>query len=269
MIKLEKGQFLIAILSFLLLGIIVQLGLEQKEQRKAAFVENEENSYYPKLMAPDRNVIPIKEGTRVCYLTFDDGPSENTQKVLDILAEYHIKATFFVVGEEMTEEYEATVKRVIEEGHAIGMHANVHEYNKLYASMDSFLADYEALYENLKEGYGIETAIFRFPGGSVCSCLGGHGKSYIQEMEKRGFSCFDWNVSGEDAVGNPTVSSIKKNVLKRGLECRRAIVLLHDSKMAVKTVEALPEIIESFQKEGFEFQSLENAENYIFPVNRP
>lgn len=268
MIKLKNSQLMIAVLSILLLCIIVQPGPEHKEQRKVVFVENEENNYYPKLVAPDRNVIPVKEGTRVCYLTFDDGPSENTEKILDILAEYNIKATFFVIGEEITEDNEDTVERLVAEGHAIGMHANVHVYEHLYASLDSFLADYETLYENLKENYGIETAIFRFPGGSVCNCLGGQGKCYIQEMKKRGFYCFDWNISGEDAVGSPTVSSIKKNVLTKGLDCRRAIVLLHDSKMAVKTVEALPEIIERFLEEGFEFQSLENAENYVFPANR-
>lgn len=266
MIKIGKEHLIIIILSVLLAVILI---LPETGQKTAAvFAEKEENNYYPKLIAPDRNVIPIKEGTRVCYLTFDDGPSENTEKVLDILAEYNIKATFFVIGESLTEEHRETVQRVIEEGHTIGMHANVHEYEHLYASLDSFLADYETLYDRLKQDYGIETAIFRFPGGSVCNCLGGQGKYYIQEMQKRGFYCFDWNVSGEDSVGSPTVASIQKNVLTRGLECRRAIVLLHDSKMAVKTVEALPQIIEGFQKEGFEFQSLENAENYVFPASR-
>ena len=268
MIKIGREHLIIIILSLLLAVILIFPEAGNKEEKQAVFAESEDNSYYPKLIAPDRNVIPIKEGTRVCYLTFDDGPSENTEKVLDILAKYHIKATFFVIGESLTEERRATVQRVIEEGHTIGMHANVHEYEHLYASLDSFLSDYETLYDKLKEDYGIETAIFRFPGGSVCNCLGGQGKYYIQEMQKRGFYCFDWNVSGEDSVGSPTVASIQKNVLSKGLDCRRAIVLLHDSKMAVKTVEALPAIIESFQKEGFEFQSLENAENYVFPASR-
>lgn len=268
MVNLKKESVIIMILSFLLCEIIVQIVIDFIEQKRAAFVENEENSQYPKLNAPDRTVIPLQEGTRVCYLTFDDGPSENTGKILDILEKYHIKGTFFVVGEELTEENRTYLERIVEEGHAVGMHANVHVYEQLYASLDSFLSDYELLYEKLKDTWGIETSIFRFPGGSVCNCLGGQGKNYLQEMQKRGFSCFDWNVSGEDAVGNPTAASIKRNVLTKGLECRRAIVLLHDSKMAVKTVEALPEIIESFLEEGFVFQSLENAENYVFPVNR-
>lgn len=267
MLRLEKSHIVIVVLS-LVLGILgIQIALENKGEIKAVFHENEEIAY-PKLIAPDRKVKPLTEGERICYLTFDDGPSENTEKVLDILAEYDVKATFFVIGEELTEERRAIVQRVIEEGHAIGMHANVHVYEKLYKSMDSFLADYETLYERLQEDYGIETALFRFPGGSACTCLNGQGKNYIQEMEKRGFSCFDWNVSGEDSVGNPTVSSIQKNVLSKGLDCRRAIVLLHDSSVADKTVEALPEIIKKFKEEGFSFSSLENAESYVFPVSR-
>lgn len=268
MIKLEKSNLMIGFMSCLLLVLLLQLALERREQVENVFTESEETNCYPNLIAPHRTVRPVAEGERICYLTFDDGPSENTEKVLDILAEYDVKATFFVVGEELTGEREEIVLRTIDEGHAIGMHANVHVYEKLYASLDSFLADYEALYEKLKENYGIETALFRFPGGSVCTCLNSRGKSYIQEMEKRGFSCFDWNISGEDSVGTPTVSSIQKNVLTKGLECRRAFVLLHDSAAADKTVEALPIIIERFREEGFVFQSLENAESYVFPASR-
>lgn len=208
------------------------------------------------------------EEQRVCYLSFDDGPSETTEKVLDILGKYNIKATFFVVGQELTPEREEIVERMKSEGHEIGMHANVHVYEKLYANKEGFLNDYEELYQKLTEQYEIFPTLYRFPGGSVCSCLGGRGKDYIREMKKKGFTCFDWNVSGEDAVGTPTAESIRKNVLKKGLDCRRAIVLLHDSNMAVKTVEALPGIIEAFLDAGFSFDTLGNTEGYVFPASR-
>lgn len=266
MIYLKKSHVVIAFLSIVLGIVIIQVVSIQRERNIPTF--QEEVVSYSKLIAPDRKVRPLVEGEKVCYLTFDDGPSENTEKVLDILAEYDAKATFFVIGEELTEERRSIVQRIVEEGHAIGMHANVHVYEKLYASLDSFLNDYEYLYEILKEDYGIETALFRFPGGSACSCMNGQGKNYIKEMEKRGFCCFDWNVSGEDAVGSPTVSSIQKNVLSKGLDCRRAYVLLHDSAMADQTVKALPQIIQGFQKAGFVFDSLEYAESYVFPINR-
>lgn len=173
-----------------------------------------------------------------------------------------------MVGQELTPEREGIVERMKSEGHEIGMHANQHVYENLYASKESFLKDYETLYQLLKEQYGVEPTLYRFPGGSVCNYLKGRGKEYIQQMKERGLVCFDWNVSGEDAVGTPTVEGICENVLKRGVECRRAIVLLHDSNMAVKTVEALPEIIEGFIEAGFVFDTLENTEGYVFPVNR-
>lgn len=263
-----RSRMMIGLLVLILCYAGVTLFVDHSTKKSSVFSEKEEPAYYPKLMAPDRTVAPLQEGERVCYLTFDDGPSENTEEILDLLKVHDIKATFFVIGEELTEERKETLERIVAEGHAIGMHANVHVYEKLYANKDSFLCDYETLCEKLKEEFGIETAIFRMPGGSVCTCLHGNGKEYIQEMEKRGFCCFDWNVSGEDSVGSPTVASIQNNVLKKGLDCRRAIVLLHDSKAAKKTVEALPGIIESFEKEGFTFDSLEHAESYVFPKSR-
>lgn len=266
----ETGRscWMIGLLGVLLCFAWGSFWMDAGAEKKNVFSEKEESVSYPKLLAPDRSVAPLKEGARVCYLTFDDGPSENTEAILDLLKEHHIRATFFVIGEELTEERRPTIERIVVEGHAIGMHANVHVYEKLYAGKESFLSDYETLCEKLKDDFGVETAIFRMPGGSVCTCLHGNGKAYIQEMEQRGFSCFDWNVSGEDSVGNPTVSSIRNNVLKKGLDCRRAIVLLHDSGAAKKTVEALPGIIEGFEEAGFAFDSLEHAESYVFPKSR-
>lgn len=208
------------------------------------------------------------ETKKVCYLTFDDGPSEMTEKVLDILKKYQIQATFFVVGQELTPGRAHLIQRMKEEGHDIGMHANVHVYEQLYASRESFFKDYETLYATLVKEYGLHPTLYRFPGGSVCNCLNGRGKEYIQEMKNRGFTCFDWNVSGEDAVGSPTAESIKKHVLERGLGCNRAIVLLHDSNMAGETVMALPGIIEAFLEVGFTFDTLENTQGYVFPVSR-
>lgn len=226
------------------------------------------SSMYEELSAPDREIHATAEEQKICYLTFDDGPSSNTEKILDILAKYQAKATFFVIGSGLQEEMRPTLERIVEEGHAIGMHANEHKYAKLYASLDSFLADYECLYKTLRDDFGIETAIFRFPGGSACTYLNGQGKAYIQRMHERGFSCFDWNVTGEDSVGTPDASSIQRNVFSMVFQYRHPIVLLHDSQIAGQTIEALPGIIEEIRDNGYRFDSLENAEEYIFPKNR-
>lgn len=223
---------------------------------------------FPALFTSGREVQKLPEGSKVCYLTFDDGPSENTLKVLEILRQYDAKATFFLIGENINEETAPIVQKILEEGHAVGLHANVHTYKSLYRSLDSFLSDYEKLFVRLRDEFGIETPLFRFPGGSACSYLHGNGKEFIRQMHSRGFSCYDWNVSGEDAVGKPTVSSIKKNVFRDVFRYNTPVVLLHDSAQTTKTLEALPEILLRISGEGYRFLSLAAAEEYIFPKNR-
>ncbi|MGN0334130.1 MAG: polysaccharide deacetylase family protein [Lachnospiraceae bacterium] len=208
------------------------------------------------------------EEQKICYLTFDDGPSKNTGIILDILKEYDAKATFFVIGNELDEETGKILQRIAEEGHAIGLHANDHNYQKLYAGLDNFLKDYETLYERLRSDYGIETKLFRFPGGSACSCLNGQGKQYIRMMHQKGFYCFDWNVSGEDSVGKPTAASVEQHVFQDVFKYEHPIVLLHDSKIADATVEALPEILSRLTEEGYAMKTLKSDEEYIFPKNR-
>lgn len=227
-------------------------------------VETSKSLSVNEFMAPKREVVENTEKKKICYLTFDDGPSKNTMKILDILKQYNAKATFFVIGNCICEENRNIIERIIEEGHAIGLHANNHVYEKFYADETSFLQDYQCLYETLKEEYGIETAMFRLPGGSACKYLYGKGKDYVEKMHEKGFSCFDWNVTGEDSVGTPTVHSIQQNVFDRVFRYETPIVLLHDSCIADKTVEALPGVIEKIREEGYIFMTLEQREEYVF-----
>jgi peptidoglycan/xylan/chitin deacetylase (PgdA/CDA1 family) len=80
------------------------------------------------------------------YLTFDDGPSENTDRILDILDDYNVKATFFVIGQDPV-EYGDTYKRIVDEGHTIGMHSYSHNYSKIYASEEAFIEDYNQIHD--------------------------------------------------------------------------------------------------------------------------
>ena len=231
-------------------------------------VVQEEPMEYPGLYAPRREVVELPEESKVCYLTFDDGPSENTLKILEILRRYDAKATFFLVGANITQTTAPIVQEILAQGHAVGLHANTHSYAALYKSEDSFLSDCEALAVRLREEFGIETALYRFPGGSACTYLNGQGKNRIRQMHARGFACFDWNVSGEDSVGTPSVSSIQKNVFRDVFRYRRPVILLHDSAQAPATVEALADILERIAQEGYRFESLACAQEYIFLDNR-
>ncbi len=201
---------------------------------------------------------------KVCYLTFDDGPSNHTEKILDILKEYEIKATFFVIGKELNESRKEVLVRMQKEGHAIGLHSYVHDFDKVYENSRECLADFEKEYKELKENYGIDTRIFRFPGGSACSYMRDNRKEYISLMQENGYQCFDWNVSGEDSYGNPTVWSIQNNILSNCADYSSPIILLHDANIAKVTVEALPGILQSMKSDGYSFETLEGVDEYIY-----
>jgi len=201
---------------------------------------------------------------KVCYLTFDDGPSKNSKRILDILAKYDAKATFFLIGSQVCEENRDIIERIVEDGHTIGLHSNVHRFEKLYAGVDVCVQDFEAQYGLLKEEYGIDTRVFRFPGGSACSYMNGQRQSYIEAMRKKGFVGFDWHVSGEDSYGNPTVWSIQKNIFDNIGDYESPIILLHDINTADATVDALPGILEQLKSEGYVFETLAGAEEYIY-----
>ncbi len=223
---------------------------------------------FPKLFTDAATATGVPKEEKVCYLTFDDGPSKNTPRVLELLRKYNAKATFFVVGNNIYGERAATLQQAVKEGHAIGIHGYTHEYKALYESEDSFLKDYEKMAVFLRENFDIEANMFRFPGGSNCTYLKGSGKRLIAEMHRRGYRCFDWNVSGEDSVGTPTVESVLNNVYRDVFRYNHPVILLHDSAQTDVTVEALELILARLAKEGYRFESLEHAQEYIFPQSR-
>lgn len=202
--------------------------------------------------------------SKTVYLTFDDGPSKNTGKILDILAQYNIKATFFVIGKDLSEEGIENMKRAVAEGHAIGLHTYSHDYNKVYSSVADFLADYDLLRQTLEEQLGFSPTIFRFPGGSYCSYGKNIRAELIEEMTRRGYTYYDWNVSAEDAVGTVTASSIRSNIFPRVYNVSAPIILMHDAPLNNLTVEMLPEIITTLQAEGYCFETLDKREPLHF-----
>ena len=184
---------------------------------------------------------------RKVYLTFDDGPSQNTLKILDILKQYNVKATFFVVNNDRPEA-EAIYKRIVAEGHSIGVHSYTHDYNIIYKDMDGFIQDYTNMSKKIYNITGVNTKLFRFPGGSS-SPYGNISKYDIARyLVNQGITYYDWNVSSADAV-YPSLSAeqIIENVVDESLDKTNVMVLMHDSYGRETTVEALPQIIEQLQ----------------------
>lgn len=199
---------------------------------------------------------------KLAYLTFDDGPSENTFAILDILDEYNIKATFFVIGKEkMGKQYKEIVKR----GHAIALHTYSHSYKKIYKSEAAFYKDLEKIRTLVKKETGVDTKIFRFPGGSSNTISKKYSKGLMKKLiassAKKGYIYHDWNVdSGDGGATNLKKEKLLSNI-KRDCKGRDVIdVLMHDSgKTKQTTVEALRDIIDYLKSEGYKFLPIDEG----------
>lgn len=181
---------------------------------------------------------------KTMYLTFDDGPSaENTEKVLDILKEHDIKATFFLIGENV-EKHPEVARRIAEEGHTIGIHCYSHDYKKLYADADSYLEDFNRAKEIVLEVTGVEAKLFRFPGGSINSYNKATYEDIIRTMTDLGYIYYDWNASLEDATKKNEPERLLKNARESTFGRKKVIMLAHD--VISNTVLCLEELIEQF-----------------------
>lgn len=186
------------------------------------------------------------------YLTFDDGPSGNTEKILDILDQYGVKATFFVVGREDEASQEA-YQRIVDEGHTLGMHSYSHQYSTIYNSLDDFKADFLYLRDYLEELTGAKSEFYRFPGSSSNQVSNTDMGEFIAYLNEQDVTYFDWNVSSGDATTQAyTKEAIVDNVLDDVVKYKTSVVLLHDSDAKETTVEALPLLIERLQAIGAE-----------------
>lgn len=184
------------------------------------------------------------------YLTFDDGPSSNTDRILDILKEYDVKATFFVVGKTDEQSVKA-YQRIIEEGHTLAMHSYSHKYNEIYESRESFIEDLKKLQEYLYQITGVWPRFYRFPGGSSNTVSKTDMQELIAYLSESGITYFDWNIASGDAVsGQLGTGSIISNCME-GIEGHNeCMILMHDASDKNTTVEALPEIISQIRDRG-------------------
>lgn len=190
----------------------------------------------------------LYDGARKVYLTFDDGPSANTADILDILKEYDVKATFFVIYKE-GREYEELYRRIVDEGHTLGMHSCTHVYSSVYSGVEEFEADTLKLRNFLYMVTGVESKYYRFPGGSSNRVSSIDMRVFAKKLSEMGIEYFDWNVSSKDA-SSPILSKeqIYNNAISGIAYYDEAMILFHDTGSKVTTVQALPDIIEYVKK---------------------
>ena len=190
----------------------------------------------------------------VIYLTFDDGPSQHTPRLLEVLAKYNVKATFFVVGNAATAYYDD----IVNGGHAIAIHTNSHDYGKIYASEDAFFEDLYAVQDKIYQLTGVMTTLMRFPGGSSNAISKNYNVGIMTRLTKAveaaGFQYFDWNVDSKDAGGAKTADEVYQNVINGIKTKSAAIVLQHD--IHGYSVDAVERIIQWGLANGYTFAAL-------------
>lgn len=200
------------------------------------------------------------------YLTFDDGPSENTEAILDILDAYDVKATFFVTGRD-DEESQELYRRIVEEGHTLGMHSYENKYSMIYQSLEAFEADYRKLRDYLYEVTGTECRYYRFPGGSSNKISNVPMSDLIQFLNTEGIVYYDWNVSAGDAASTAyTADEMVENVTEDVVKYKTSVVLLHDADDKSTTVEALGPLIEALREMDAEILPIDEDTQVIQSV---
>lgn len=197
--------------------------------------------------------VVIPEGKTI-YLTFDDGPGPYTERLLDVLKKYDVKATFFLVNT----AYIGLAKRMVEEGHAVGVHTTTHDYKSIYDDDEAFLNDLYTMRGIIKDITGIETTLLRFPGGSSNTKSKKYSRGIMTRMTQKvielGFQYFDWNVDSNDAGGAKSSQTVFNNVCE-GIDGKQtAIVLQHDIKSY--SVDAVERIINWGLSNGYTFRAL-------------
>ena len=232
----------------------------QQQQEEAKQKEIEKQAKIPKLTEQGKENIKNIYHTdkKVAYLTFDDGPSNNTHQILDILKQNNIKATFFVLGSQV-EIFPETTNRIYNEGHYIANHGYSHKYSEIYQSPEQVLNEFNQCNQIVAKTINVpeyNSHLFRFPGGSVGGKYAELKKQAITLLEQNDILHIDWNsLTGDSEKVNPTEEYLMDNLQKTTEGKNSLVILMHDAQAKKITSETLQKVIEYLQQQGYSFES--------------
>lgn len=228
-------------------GERILLSADQHKLRKTAEVQIKKS-----------RVMNDKEASKTVYLTFDDGPSQWTHEILEVLHTYGIQATFFMIGNNLDKsELHNAVRKADEAGHYIGAHSMTHDYDILY-QQKNFVLEMEQTIEMIKEITSKSPSLVRAPYGSL---PGLRNDEILSQIRSKKMKVWDWTIDTydweKDAGEKKILATLEENV-HRDIE----VVLLHEKE---QTLKALPEIIHFFIEKGYGFEVYQ--EDHHFPNN--
>ena len=230
------------------------VGMESTQERIIYVIPNQETDDTPSSEIITSPGTIIEPNGKTIYLTFDDGPSSHTARLLDVLKKYNVKVTFFV----KSSAYMDVLTRAVQEGHTVAIHTNSHDYSKIYASDEAFMADLEAIQSKIQQYTGIKSMLTRFPGGSSNSVSSAYNRGIMTRLTKKltelGYQYFDWNVDSNDAGGAKTAKKVFENVTQGVAQRQNSVVLQHDTQSF--SVDAVEQIIAWGLCNGYTFAPL-------------
>lgn len=200
--------------------------------------------------------------THQVYLTFDSGPDDETVAILDALSAAGVKATFFVAGNENPDMQEI-YKRIVADGHTLGMHSYSDQYSTIYASEEAFLSDLQQIRSFLKNVTGTDSVYYRFPGGSSNRISNVDMRDFIRVLNENGIRYFDWNVSAGDSASDATAESIVEQVTAGVSKYKTSIVLLHDGTGQNQTAEAIGPLVHALKSMDAEILPIDDNTKVI------
>jgi len=204
-----------------------------------------------------RKVNVVKKAAMgTIYLTFDDGPrSGTTDKILDILKEENVKATFFVTNSGPDE----LIKRIYDEGHSLALHTASHDYSYVYQSTANYFADLKSVQDRVFRLTGYKSMIIRFPGGSSNTISKKYKAGIMSDLTRmvleQGYKYYDWNLSSGDAGVTNKADGVYDIVTKNLSHDRVNVILMHDTKMHTK--DSLQRIIRYAKENGYTFDVID------------
>ncbi len=235
---------------------------QKKAQRLKEIIAEDWNEHHYTPTDGEMDNVYIYDNVKMCYLTFDDGPSSVTPQILDVLKQYKVKATFFVTGQQAANNPE-TLKEIYNNGHTIGNHSYSHVYDSVYSSADGFKNEVMNCKNAIDNALGFEykNLIFRFPGGYTSLSNEEHKKLYRETLKSLGYKYIDWScLTGDSNTTEPTPEYLL-NTLNYSIGNTKTgdiVVLMHDSPSKQITADVLPQVIEYLYSAGYKFDVLKN-----------
>ena len=274
--KKKVFGLLIIVLSILLLILLYVANIHNKmveiskendytqvEENETDTTEESKNAIIPELpiltqKGRDNMENIYLSDEKIAYLTFDDGPSSNvTPQILNILDEYQIKATFFVLGCNVV-RYPDVVKQQYESGHYIANHGYSHAYDAVYSSAQAVLDEYLKTQQSIRDAIGIQEYschLFRFPGGTGGAKYRKVKNEAKQVLSDNDILYIDWNALTNDAVGKPTEESIINDLISTVGTKNSVVILMHDNASKQLTATMLPQVINYLREQGYTFKT--------------